>query len=100
MCNYIQNQTSILKTYLLPASDSQDQYIWYIDMSLGTPLPSIDIKNCEVLTDAGLFREEVKLTRDGHNRYKMVYLTDLSRDITQQIKEDSFSEEITQIPPP
>ena len=98
MCKYIQNQTDILKKYLLAASDSQDQFIWYIDMSLGTPIPSIDIKNCEVLTDAGLFREEVKLTRDGHNRYKLFYLTELGKEMTQQIKEDSYSNEVPQNP--
>ena len=87
MCEYIQDQTDILKKYLLAASDNQDQYISYLDVSLGTPIPSIDIRNCEVLTDARLFREEVKLTRDGHNRYKLYYLTDLGKKMARQIKE-------------
>ena len=98
MCKYILTQTSILKKYLLAASDSQDQFIWYMDISLGTLIPSIDIKNCEVLTDAGLFREEIKLTRDGHNRYKLFYLTELGKEMTQQIKEDSYSNEVPQNP--
>ncbi len=88
----------MFKRYILAASDNQDQLICYLDMSLGTPLPSMDIKNCEMLTDAGIFREEVKLTRDGRNRYKLFYLTDLAKEMMQQIKEDSYSDDMPQSP--
>jgi len=98
MCKYIQNQTGMFKRYILAASDSQDQFICYLDMSLGTPLPSMDIKNCEILTDAGIFREEVKLTRDGRNRYKLFYLSNLGKEMMQQIKEDSYSGDMPQNP--
>ncbi len=98
MCKYIQNQTGILKRYLLAASESEDQFICYLDMSLGTPLPSMDIKNCEVLTDAGLFLEELKMSRDGRNRYKLFYLTDLGKEMAEQIKENSYSDEMPQSP--
>ena len=46
MCKYIQEQAGMLKRYLLAASDSQDQYLCYLDISLGAFVPSIDIKNC------------------------------------------------------
>ena len=47
----------------------------------------MDIRNCEFLTDARLFREEVKLTIDGRNRYKLFYLTDLGKEMAQNTKE-------------
>lgn len=96
MCRYIKGQTAIFKRYLLAALDSQDKYLCYLDMSLGTPLPSVDIKNCELLTDAGLFREEVKTTRDGRNRYKLFYLTDLGREMVEKIKEQNYMEDLPQ----
>ena len=98
MSKYIQDQSGILKRYVLAAQDSQDQYLCYLDMSLGTPLPSLDIKNCELLTDARLFREETKITRDGRNRYKLFYLTDLGKEVAQQIREDSSVDEMPESP--
>ena len=98
MCKHVQDQTSVLKRYLLAALDNQDQYLFYLDESLGTPLPSIDIRNCELLADARLFREEIKLTRDGRNRYKLFYLTDLGKEMVQQIKEESYTDEMPESP--
>ncbi len=94
MCKYISSQTTIFKQYLMAALDSQDKYLCYLDMSLGTPLPSVDIKNCELLTDAGLFLEEVKTTRDGRNRYKLFYLTDLGVGMVEKMKEQNYSGEL------
>jgi hypothetical protein len=96
MCKYIRGQIAVFKSYLLAALDSQDKYLYYLDVSLGTPLPSIDIKNCELLTEAGLFREEVKVTRDGRNRYKLFYLTDLGREMVEKIKEQNYAEDVPQ----
>ncbi|MGA2522925.1 MAG: hypothetical protein ABSF65_02080 [Candidatus Bathyarchaeia archaeon] len=96
MCKYIQGQTAIFKKYLLAALDSQDKSLCYLDMSMGTPLPSMDVKNCELLTDAGLFREEVKTTRDGRNRYELFYLTDLGMEMVEKIKEQNYTENIPQ----
>ena len=84
--------------YLLAALDSQEQNLCYLDMSLGTVLPSLDIKNCELLTEAGLFREEIKVTRDGRNRYKVFYLTDSGREMVEKIKEENFIEELPESP--
>ena len=99
ICKYVQTQTGMLKRYLLAALDSQVQYLSYLDISVGTPVPSVDIRNCEFLVDAGLFREEVKNTRDGRNSYKLFYLTDLGREMVQEIKEEGYSDDMPQTPP-
>ncbi|MGA2681087.1 MAG: hypothetical protein ABSF44_04715 [Candidatus Bathyarchaeia archaeon] len=96
MCKYIRGQTAVFKRYLLAALDSQDKNLCYLDMSLGTPLPSIDIKNCELLTEAGLFCEEVKVTRDGRNRYKLFCLTDLGMEMVEKIKEQNYTDDLPQ----
>ena len=99
ICKYIQEQTSTFKKYLLAASDNQDQYLSYLDMSLGTSIPSIDIRNCEMLTDAKLFRIEIKITRDGRNRYELFYLTDLGKQMAQYIREESLVEKMAESQP-
>ena len=87
--------------YLLAASKvpnlgGQVQYLAYMNISLGTTVPSVDVKNCEFLVDAGLLKEEEKITRDGRNSYKLFYLTDLGRQMVEQIKEEGYSDEIPQ----
>ena len=94
MSKYIQDQTRVWKKYLLTALNRTNQYLSYLDERLGTSLQSTDIRNCELLTDALLFREEVKLTRDGRNRYKIFYLTDLGKEMAQRIKEEGYSDEM------
>jgi len=89
MCKYIQEQTEPLKGCLLAALNSKEQSLSLLDESLGTTNPSIDIRLCELLAHAGLFREETKLTRDGRNQYKVFYLTDLGKEMAQQIKNES-----------
>jgi hypothetical protein len=69
ICGFTKEQSVILKKYLLAALDDKDQKISYLDESLGTPVRSDDIRNCELLTDVKLFREEIQLTRDGRNRW-------------------------------
>ncbi len=86
---YTQEQSGVLKKYLLDAFESKDQNLRYLADSLGTPVPSTDVRNCELLAGAGLLREEMELNRDGRNRYKIFYLTDLGKKMAQQIKEES-----------
>jgi hypothetical protein len=99
ICKFAQEQSSVLKNYLIAALDSEDQCLYYIDNRLGTPIPSMDIRNCEFLTEAKLFREEVKLTIDGRNRYKLFYLTDLGKEMAKQIKDESFTNSVPESPP-
>jgi hypothetical protein len=99
MCDFVQEQASTLKSYLLAAHDSKDQCLYYLDNRLGTQLPSMDIRNCEFLVDARLFREEIKTTIDGRNRYKMFALTNLGTEMAKKIKEGSFTDELPETPP-
>jgi len=99
MCKYMTSRIPVLSQYLLTALDSQDKFLCYLDTSLGTVLPSEDIKNCELLCDAGLFREESRINRDGRNRYKLFYLTESGRAMVERMKEESYSEELPESPP-
>ncbi|MCW4024876.1 MAG: hypothetical protein NWF01_07570 [Candidatus Bathyarchaeota archaeon] len=98
MLKFFQHKTGIFKSYLTAALDNQEQHLSYLKDSLGTTSSSIDIRNCEILTEALLFREEVKLTRDGRNRYKLFYLTDLGREMALQLKEESYTDELSESP--
>jgi hypothetical protein len=98
LCTYIRGQADTLKMYLAAALETQDQSLSYIDQSLGTQIPSVDIKNCEFLTDAKLFYEDIQLTRDGRNRYKVFRLTELGKEIAMELKENSYSEHIEESP--
>ena len=99
MCKYIQQQSESLKGCLIAVLDRREQYLSLLDESLGTPMPSKDVKLCEMLTDAGLFREEIKVTRDGRNRYKVFYLTDSGREMARQIKAEGYSGAVPQSTP-
>jgi hypothetical protein len=67
-----------------------------LDESLGTTVPSENIKLYELLAEAGLFREEIELTRDGRNRYKLFTLTDAGKEIAEQIKIEGYDGEMPQ----
>ncbi|MCW4030412.1 MAG: hypothetical protein NWE92_12295 [Candidatus Bathyarchaeota archaeon] len=99
MCRYIQQQTEPLKGCLLAILESREQYLSILDESLGTPIQSVDIKRCELLTDAGLMREDIKLTRDGRNTYKVFYLTDRGREIAQQTRLKGYMGPVPQTTP-
>ena len=99
MCKYVHDQAGILKRYLLATLESKDQCLYYLDSRLGTSLPSMDIRNCELLSNAQLFREEAKTTLDGRNRYKLFYLTDLGKEIAEKIRKESSTAEMPETPP-
>jgi hypothetical protein len=97
MCEYIEKQADLFKGYLVAALNNKDQFLSYLDDSLGTDIASRDIRTCELLTDSGLFRKEVKLTRDGHNSYNFFYLTDLGKEMAQEIKDEGFNGKLPEI---
>ena len=94
----MQERSGVFKPYLMAALESKEMNLSYLDIVLGTLVPSMDIRNCELLVDAGLFREEVKVTIDGRNRYKIFYLTSLGTELARQIREESVTEQIPQSP--
>ncbi len=96
---YFQGEADVYKGYLIAALESQDGNVCYLDESLGDPVPSEDIRNCELLTGAGIFREEIKLTRNGRNLYKLFYLTPTGRELAQQICEEGYDGRIPESAP-
>ena len=103
LCNYMLSQAKPLKGCLLAAINSKDCCLSLLDESLGTPVPSEDLKLCGLLAAAGLFREEIKLTRDGRNRYRLFYLTDSGRQMAEQAKTEESTgtnPEKTKMPSP
>ena len=90
LSEYIKGRVGVFKKYLLAALDNRDQSIWYLEASAGMLIPSADLKNCELLRDAQLFREDLKVSRNGRNTYKLYYLTDLGKKIAAELKAESL----------
>ena len=99
LCRYMRTQVEAFKGCLIAVYDSNLHYLSLLDESLGTPLDSKEIKLCEVLVNAELLRKEIKLTRDGRNRYKLFYLTDAGMEIAKQIKAEGYSGPVPQSTP-
>jgi hypothetical protein len=93
LSEYIKGRVGVFKKYLLAALDNRDQSIWYLEASSGMMIPSADLKNCELLRDAQLFREDLKVSRNGRNTYKLYYLTDLGKKIAEELKAESLLSE-------
>jgi hypothetical protein len=96
LSSYIQSRIGVLKKYLLAALDNKDQSIWYLESSEGRLTPSSDLKNCELLRDAQLFNEDVRMSRNGRNTYKVYSLTNLGRKIAEDIKKEGLEGKITE----
>ncbi len=90
LCGYIKDRVGVLKKYLLAALDNEDQCISYLESHEGMIVPSSDLKNCELLRDAGIFREDIKLSRHGRNSFKFFYLTELGRQFAEELKHESL----------
>jgi hypothetical protein len=93
LCDYIKSRTGVFKKYILAALDNKDNCIWYLEYSEGMKLPNSDLKNCELLRDAGIFREDTRVTRNGRNTYKFFILTDTGKKIGEEIKAESIISE-------
>jgi hypothetical protein len=90
LSNYIQSRVGLFKKYLLSAFNNKDQCIWYLESSEGMMAPSSDLKNCQLLRDAQLFTEDVRISRNGRNTYKIYCLTDLGRKFAQSINKEGL----------
>ncbi len=96
MCRYMDEKSDTLKGCLLAALESKEGYLCILVESLGTPVPSDELNYSELLTKAGLFWEEERITRNGRNRYKLFHLTEAGRRIAEQTKEEGFDGEIAE----
>jgi hypothetical protein len=93
MCEYIRERIGVFKKYILAILENKEDCIWYLEYSEGMIMPNSDLKNCEVLRDAGIFREDTRLSRNGRNTYKLYYLTENGRKIAEEIKAESIVSE-------
>lgn len=93
LSEYIQGRVGVFKKYLIAALDNKDQCIWYLESSEGMLVPSSDLKNCELLRDAQLLNEDIRVSRNGRNTYKIYCLTDFGRKIAQQIRQEGLIDE-------
>lgn len=90
LSNYIQSRVGIFKKYLMAAFDNKDHCIWYLESSAGMLAPSSDLKNCQLLRDAQLFTEDVRISRNGRNTYKIYCLTELGKKFVEGIKKEAL----------
>ena len=90
LSSYIQSRVGVFKKYLLAALDNKDQCIWYLESSEGMLAPSSDLKNCQLLRDAQLLNEDIRISRNGRNTYKIYCLTDLGRKLAAEIKKEGL----------
>ncbi len=93
LSEYIGGRVGVFKKYLLAALNNKDQSIWYLEASEGMIIPSSDLKNCELLRDAGLFKEDTRVSRNGRNTYKIYTLTDLGKKFAEEIKAEGLMSE-------
>jgi hypothetical protein len=93
LSEYIQSRVGVFKKYIIAALDNKDQCIFYLESSEGMVIPTSDLKNCELLRDAGVFKEDTRVTRNGRNTYKFYCLTDLGKKIADAIKAEGLISE-------
>jgi hypothetical protein len=98
LSNYIQTRAGLFKKYLLAALDNKDHCIWYLESSEGMLAPSSDLKNCQLLRDAQLMNEDLRISRNGRNTYRIYCLTDLGKKFASAIREEGL--ETKTEPPP
>jgi hypothetical protein len=93
LIDYIKTRVGTYKKYLLAALDNKECCLWYIEYSEGMKQPNSDLKNCELLRDALIFREDTRMARNGRTTYKIYCLTDLGKKVAQELKDESIISE-------
>jgi hypothetical protein len=96
LCRYMDEKSDELKGCLLAALESKEGFLSILVESLGSPVVSEEENSAELLTKAGLFWEEERITRDGRNRYKLFHLTDKGRRVAEQTKDEGFDGKIAE----
>jgi len=90
LSSYIQSRVGVFKKYLLAALDNKDHCIWYLESTEGMLVPSSDLKNIQLLRDAQIFTEDVRMSRNGRNTYKIYCLTELGMKLAMAIKKEGL----------
>jgi hypothetical protein len=90
LSSYIQRRVGVFKKYLSAALDNNDQCIWYLESTEGMLVPSSDLKNCQLLRDAQLFTEDLRMSRNGRNTYKIYCLTQLGMKLAREIRKEGL----------
>jgi hypothetical protein len=90
LSSYIQSRVGVFKKYLLAALDNKDHCIWYLESTEGMLVPSSDLKNVQLLRDAQLFTEDVRMSRNGRNTYKIYCLTELGVKLAMEIMKEGL----------
>ena len=90
LSDYIKGRVGVFKKYLLASLENKDQCIWYLESSEGMLVPTSDLKNCELLRGAQLFNEDIRMSRNGRNTYKIYCLTEKGKKIAEEIKEEGL----------
>ena len=90
LSSYIQSRVGVFKKYLLAALDNKDHCIWYLESTEGMLVPSSDLKNIQLLRDAQIFTEDVRMSRNGRNTYKIYCLTELGMKLAIAIKKEGL----------
>jgi hypothetical protein len=90
LSSYIKSRVGVFKKYLLAALDNKDHCIWYLESTEGMLMPSSDLKNLQLLRDAQLFTEDIRMSRNGRNTYKIYCLTQLGMNLATKIKKEGL----------
>jgi hypothetical protein len=96
MCRYMDEKSDELKGCLLAALENKEGYLCLLIESLGTPVPSEELNYSELLSKAGLFWDEERITRNGRNRYKLFHLTDAGRHIAEMTRDEGFDGKVVE----
>jgi hypothetical protein len=83
----------VLKKYLIAAMENKDQCLCYLESSEGIIVPSLDLKNCELLRDVYLLHQDIRVSRNGRSIYKISCLTGLGRKMAQKMREEGLVSE-------
>jgi hypothetical protein len=93
LSEYIRGRVGVFKKYLIAALTNKDESILYLEASEGMMIPSSDLKNCELLRDALIFKEDTRVSRNGRNTYKIYSLTELGKKFAEEIKAEGLISE-------
>jgi hypothetical protein len=93
LSDYVKNREPTFEKYVLTALDNEDHCLIYLESFQGTKILSPDLRNCEFLKDAEIFTADSKVSRHGHNTFKIFCLTEKGRKFAQGLKEEPFAVE-------